>query len=525
MARTCVFGSRDPAGEAKRRRGGSATGEEDKRSAGFRAREGDPAAKRGGSEARAETLGLCDRRRNERSGAAPKKIITISLQTKHPISHKNNLPLLQNFFLMKYTPPSKNLFIKNRKKFLEKMEDGTIAVFFSNDLVPSNADMYYPFEQDSNFYYLTGIDQENSMFIIGKTPDFEVLYIPYTDEHTRTWDGDKLTTEQAYELSGIKDIQYFLRKDILEDFLKQILIKYEGIYLDFNEHPRAKYRIRNSSTKLLDFLRTYFPGHTIKRATKILYYLRMFKEPEEIEQMKIACNITAETFKEILPLIKPGKYEYEIEAEIWRGFIRRRATKHAYTPIIATGKNACVLHYISNNSKLEENELILMDFGAEYGNYSADLTRTVPTNGKFTRKQKIYYNTVLKTLNYATSLLVPGNTLEDYHKQVKLFLQEELLQIGLLKSEEVKNKEFEALSKYFMHGVSHMLGLDTHDVHTPVIRFAPGMVLTCEPGLYIREENIGIRLENDILITKDGNENLLKEAPIEIEEIESRMQN
>ncbi len=427
---------------------------------------------------------------------------------------------------MKYIPPSKELFIKNRKKFLDKMEDGSIAVFFSNDIIPVNADATYPFEQNSNFYYLSGIDQEASMLILGKSPDFELLYIPYTDEHTRIWDGDKLTTEQAFELSGIKDIRYFLRKDILEDFLKQNLHKYENIYLDFNEHPRAKYRIKDSTTKLLGFLRTYFAGHSIKRASKILYYLRMFKEPEEIKQMQIACDITAETFKEILPFIKPGKWEYEIEAEIWRGFISRRATKHAYPPIIATGKNACVLHYMTNNSQLRENELILMDFGAEYGNYSADLTRTVPTNGYFDEKQKVYYNTVLKTLNYATSLLVPGNTLDDYHRKVKLFLQEELLQIGLLKSEEVKKetKEFGALSKYFMHGVSHMLGLDTHDVHTPTIRFAPGMVLTCEPGLYIREEGIGIRLENDILITENGNKNLLEKAPIEIEEIESLMQ-
>ena len=428
-------------------------------------------------------------------------------------------------FNTKYIPPKNSLFIKNRNKFKEKIKNNSLAIFFSNELIPVNADALYPFEQDSNFYYLTGIDQENCIFVLGKNPDLEILLIPYTDEHTKIWEGDKLTIEQANELSGISNIKYIINNKEFQNIVNKEIGKYEHIYLDFNEHPRATHFRETSAKKFAKFLQEHFPAHKIERSAPILYELRMQKEPEEIEQMKIACNITAETFLEILKIIKPGIYEYEIEAEIWKQFLTRRATKPAYQSIVATGKNACTLHYVKNNSQLKDGEMLLMDFGAEYGNYSADLSRTIPVNGKFTKKQAKYYDIVLKTLNYATSLLVPGNTIKDYNKKVREFLQEELLQVGLLKYDEVKNEKekFSALSKYFMHGISHPLGLDTHDVHSPEIVFKKNMVFTCEPGIYIPEEGIGIRLENDILITENGNENLLSKAPIEREEIENLM--
>jgi Xaa-Pro aminopeptidase len=422
---------------------------------------------------------------------------------------------------VKYTPLPSHFYTRNRDKVRAKIKPGSLAILFSAPLLPSNADAYHPFEQDSNFFYLTGIDQEHCVVVITSESDY--LFIPHVTQEQMIWEGEKHTLESASRISGIANVHYASE---LENFLRREIPKYDYLYLDVNEHVRAKERIESPASRFLNtFLKTHFPLHPVLRLAPILYELRMYKEPEEIEQIRKACEITAETYKAILHLIKPGCWEYEIEAAVWYGFLKRRATKPAYPPIIATGKNATVLHYVANNCQCQDGELLLMDIGAEYGHYSADLTRTVPVNGRFTKQQRQYYQIVLDTLNYATSLLRPGKTLEAYHQEVKSFLQEKLLEIGLLSLKEIKEEKqpFQALSRYFMHGVSHSLGLDTHDVTTPSITFAPNMVFTCEPGLYIREEGIGIRLENDILITETGNENLLASAPIEMEEIEAMM--
>ncbi len=431
--------------------------------------------------------------------------------------------------MARYRKPSARLFKKNREKLFRLLPAHSVAIVFAAVPYPANADAALPFEQDSNFYYLTGIDEPHCILVLWKQSaknTASYLFIPYTDEHKRIWEGETLTPETAQQQSGISQIFYLHE---FESFLLKHALYIERFYLDFNEHPRNTYFSWTPALQFYHrFLKERFPAHEVRRLAPLLYKIRAIKEPEEIEQLRKACQITAETFKELLQIVRPGIWEYEIEAEVWRHFLKRGATKPAYPPIVASGKNACILHYMQNDHQCPDGALLLLDIGAEYGHYSADLTRTIPINGTFTPRQKQLYQIVLRTLNYATSLLKPGNDLNTYHHQVRTFLQEELLKIGLLKKEEVKeDKSFKALSKYFMHGVSHLLGLDTHDVYGPeveqTITFQPGMVFTCEPGLYIREEGIGIRLENDILITEKGNENLLKDAPILIEEIEELM--
>ncbi len=428
---------------------------------------------------------------------------------------------------MKYTKIDSQLFIQNRQNFIKELKPDSLAVFYSNDLLPVNADAHYPFSQNSNFFWLTGIDQEEC--ILWLFPDCpredlrEILFIRKTNEHIQIWEGWKYSKEEAFETSGIKNIRYY---EEFPSILLQAVGFCENIYLDLNEHSRNTLFYPTPAHQMAYQIQKQFPAHKIQRSFPILAYLRSIKSPHEIELLQKAIDITHQAFLRVLKFIKPGVYENEIEAEILHEFIRNRATGPAYGSIIATGRNACVLHYVLNNDICKNGDLILMDFGAEYANYSADLTRSIPVNGKFTQRQKQVYNAVLSVMKEAKKLLIPGkDNIFSYHKKVGDLMTEQLLEIGLLKSEEVKNQnpDWPAYKKYFMHGTSHYLGLDTHDVGFMHKTFEPGMVFTCEPGIYILEESLGIRLENNILITENGNIDLMAKIAIEIDEIENIM--
>ncbi|HEY8402812.1 MAG TPA: aminopeptidase P N-terminal domain-containing protein [Cytophagaceae bacterium] len=427
---------------------------------------------------------------------------------------------------MRYSPIDNKLFIKNRENFQAKLKPNSIAIFQSNDVLPTNADGTMPFRQNNDLFYLSGIDQEETILIL--YPDAkqeshkEILFLRETNEHIATWEGEKLTKDQARELSGIKNIYW---NNEFESVLNTLISDAEYIYLNSNEHSRAEKTIDTKEDRFNKWCMERYPLHKYERAAPILHQLRSIKSDIEIELIKEACKITEKAFRRILKFVKPGVMEYEIEAEITHEFIKNRSRGHAYMPIIASGKDSCVLHYITNNKQCKDGDLLLLDFGAEYANYASDLTRTIPVNGKFSKRQKEVYLAVLKVMKFATSRLVVGNNLTDYNKEVGEVMQEELIRLGLLKAEDVKNQDSNAplYKKYFMHGTSHFLGLDVHDVGSRYMPFQEGMVFTCEPGIYIRDEKIGIRLENDILITKNGPVDLMKNIPLELEEIESLM--
>jgi Xaa-Pro aminopeptidase len=428
---------------------------------------------------------------------------------------------------MRYTAPSSDLFVLNRRNFMKKMKPGTMAIFFSNDMMVDNADGHYRFRQNSNTYYLSGIDQEKTILVL--FPDApkkewqEMLFILKTSELIQIWEGWKYSIEEARQASGVQTIRYF---ETFRSFLKNIISQTEGIYLDFNEHERNALFTPTPAHRFAQELREEFPAHTLLRSAPILEELRSIKSKWEIAQLQEAINITEKAFRRVLNFVKPGVKEYEIEAEITHEFIRNRATGHAYEPIIASGRNACVLHYIDNGLPCNNGDLLLMDFGAEYGNYSADLSRTIPVNGVYTKRQKEVYNAVLRVHKAAMKMLMPGTLLEEYHKEVGKLMESELLGLKLITKTDIKNQPAHqpAYTKYFMHGTSHFLGLDTHDVGNRYKPFKEGMVFTCEPGIYILEENIGVRIENDILVSKKGPVDLMKNIPIEADEIESLMQ-
>lgn len=427
---------------------------------------------------------------------------------------------------MKYTAPNSSLFIKTRTNFMSKMQKNSTAVFFANDVLPVNSDATYRFSQNSNFYYLTGIDQEECiLFLFPNAPKKEwreVLFIRQTNEHIQIWEGWKYSKEEAKAASGIQTIKFF---EEFESFLLTLISHIEAIYLDFNEHERNAHFVETAAHRFTKKLKSEFPGHGILRATPILESLRSIKHEEEIIQIQTACDITEKAFRRVCKFIKPGVNEREIEAEIMHEFLRNGATGEAYGSIIASGRNACVLHYTLNNAICNDGDIILMDFGSEYGNYSSDLTRSIPVNGKFTPRQKEVYNAVLRVMKGASDMLIVGNNLTDYHFAVGELMTKELVDLNLITMEQVKNQnpDMPAYKKYFMHGTSHYLGLDTHDVGSRYTPFQAGNVFTCEPGIYILEENIGIRIENDILITEKGNIDLMGSIPREVEEIESLM--
>jgi Xaa-Pro aminopeptidase len=436
------------------------------------------------------------------------------------------LNFVQIHKIMKYKAPASDLFVLNRKNFAKHMLPGTAAVFFSNDMLVTNADGHYLFTQNSNLYYLSGIDQEKTILFLfpdAPRPEWrEVLFILKTNATIQIWEGWKYSIEEAREASGVKTIRY---ADTFDAFIRTVISHCTGFYLDFNEHERNSLTASGAGNRFASFLREEFPAHPLHRAAPILENLRSIKSKWELTQLQEAIDITAKAFNRVLGFLKPGVMEYEVEAEITHEFIRNRATGHAYTPIIGSGYNACVLHYIENKEMCQDGDLILMDFGAEYGNYSADLTRTVPVNGKFSKRQKDIYSAVLRVHKAAVKMLVPGTLLEEYHVEVGKLMESELLGLKLISKTDIKNQDpaWPAYKKYFMHGTSHFLGLDTHDVGNRYQPFKEGMVFTCEPGIYIPEEKIGIRIENDILVGKKAPIDLMKHIPYEVEEIESLM--
>jgi len=406
------------------------------------------------------------------------------------------------------------------------MKPNSIALFISNPQIPVSADALYPFKQNPDFFYLTGVDQEKcALLLFPDAPEEkfkEILFVRKTNETIAIWEGHKLTKEEATKVSGIEQVKW---QEDFETAITQWVPHAEAIYLNSNEHGRKSSSFPYGDWVFANTIKAQFPLHELERAAPILGRLRSVKSTFEIELIQKAIDITASAFERIARFVKPGVLEYEIEAEMIHEFIRNGASGHAYQPIIGSGKNACVLHYIDNNNTCNDGDVLLMDFGANYANYAADLTRTIPVNGKFTNRQKEVYNAVLRVMKGATEMLVPGAMSVEYHKQVGLLMQEELLKLGLISQKDVEEEDPEkpAYKKYFMHGTSHHLGLDVHDVGSKYDAIQPGMVFTVEPGIYIPEENLGIRIENDVLVTEGTPKNLMEHIPREVEDIEALM--
>ncbi len=427
---------------------------------------------------------------------------------------------------MKYLPLNAAIFTKNRERFIGRMEKNSIAIFTSNDEVPVNGDAIYHFKQNSDLFWLSGITQEESMVVLfpdNPDPKYrEVLVLVRPNELKEKWDGRRLRKEEARSMSGFETIVWL---DSLDALLQQWIHLAENIYLDSNENDRKASLVRTRDYRFIDEMKSRYPLHNYLRAARIMRDLRAIKTPEEVEVMQIAIDITEKTFRRLLGFIRPGVMEYEIEAEIYHSFLSQRATGPAYGSIIASGDRARTLHYVSNNQECRDGELLLMDFGAEYGGYCADLTRTIPVNGKFTRRQKTVYNACLHLHDYAKSLLRPGISIVDYTDKVGEEATQVFLKIGLLKKTDVKNEDPEnrAYRKYLYHGISHHLGIDVHDLGTRTEPIRAGMVFTVEPGIYIEEEQMGIRIENNLWITRNGNKDLMKNIPITVEDIEGLM--
>ena len=427
---------------------------------------------------------------------------------------------------MKYSSINSQLFIDNRKKFIAELPPNSMAILLANDEMPRSADQAFVFRQNPDLFWLSGIDQEKTALII--YPDCpnplyrEALFLRKTNEVIAVWEGHKYTMAEAREASGINQIFW---EESFEPALKSLMTYCDKVFVNLNENDRSENVVPYKDIRFTNELKYNYPAHEIKRLGPIMAKLRSVKHPVEVDLIKQACNITRDAFNRVLKFMKPGVMEYEVEAEIIHEFIRQRSSGHAYTPIIASGYNACVLHYIENNKTCNDGDLVLMDFGAEYANYAADLTRTIPANGKFSPRQKEVYNAVLRVMKQAKTMLKPGVILADYNKEVGTIMEAELIGLGLLDKDAVakQDKENPLYKKYYMHGASHFLGIDVHDIGN---RYAPmqvGNVFTCEPGIYIPEEKLGIRIENDILITENGIVDLMADIPIEAEDIEDIM--
>jgi Xaa-Pro aminopeptidase len=427
---------------------------------------------------------------------------------------------------MKSFPLNSQLFTTNRNRFIEKIKRNSIAIFVSNDEVPSNGDALYPFKQNSDLYWLSGVTQEDSMVILfpdNPDPKYrEVLVLVRPNELKEKWDGKRLRKEEATALSGIQTIVWL---DSIEGLLQPWIHLADILYLDTNENDRKASLLRTRDYRFVDEMKSRYPLHQYERAAKILKDLRGIKTQYEVEVMQRAIDITKDAFIRVMKFIKPGVWEYQVHAEIIHEFLSQRSDGEAYGSIIASGDRARTLHYVSNNEECKDGELILMDFGAAYGGYNADLTRTVPVNGKFTRRQKTVYNACLHLHDYAKSLLKPGISIIDYTEKVGEEATQQFLKIGLLRKSDVKNEDPEnrAYRKYLYHGISHHLGVDVHDLGTRTEPIKAGMLFTVEPGIYIEEEQMGVRIENNIWITRNGNKDLFKEIPIAVEDIESIM--
>lgn len=427
---------------------------------------------------------------------------------------------------MKYKAPDTSLFITNRKNFNKKIKSKSIAVFNANDEQLRSGDQNFIFRQNPDLFYLSGIDQEQTILLL--FPDCpnplyrEVLFLRQTNEYIAVWEGHKYTKEEARKVSGIQQVFW------LEEFwnvLQSIIHYADHIYLNTNENDRYVHTVPYRDLRFIQELKERYPLHQYERSAVIMRDLRPVKSAVEVELTKKACQITRDAFVRVLKFTKPGVNEYEIEAEIIHEFIRQGATGHAYNPIIASGANANILHYNDNNQICQSGDVILFDFGAEYANYNADMSRSIPVNGRFTKRQKEVYQAVLRVMRAATKLLVAGTIWNEYHEEVGRIMESELIGLGLLDKHAVAKQDPAAplYKKYFMHGTSHHLGLDVHDFASRYNAFEAGNILTCEPGIYIPEEGLGIRLENNILITATGNIDLMADIPVEAEEIEEIM--
>lgn len=428
---------------------------------------------------------------------------------------------------MRYKPLNSSIYKRNRLNFMNQMKEYSMAIFNSNDIYPVSADSELPFEQHRDIFHLTGIDQEETILILypsskdSKTR--ENLFIRKSDEHTKIWEGEKLTKQLASELSGIESV-YFVED--FKNILHSISSKIDTFYINKNEHYRANSPVETREDRFISWLLKKYPAHKVEKSNPILQRLRSIKHLDEINQIKKACQITKKGFDRVLKFIKPGVWEYQIEAEFIHEFINNSSKGFAYSPIIASGLDNNVLHYVKNNKQCKDGELILMDVGAEYGNYSSDMTRTIPVSGRFSKRQREVYNSVLNVKNEATKLLKVGNNWKTFHEQVGEIMTKELLNIRLIDKVDIKNetKKNPAYKKYFMHGTSHHLGLDTHDYGLLEDPFQENMVFTVEPGIYIPKEGFGVRLEDDVVIKSKGEPiNLMIDIPIEAEEIEDIM--
>jgi Xaa-Pro aminopeptidase len=428
---------------------------------------------------------------------------------------------------MKYDRINKELYIRNRKKFTERMSSNSLAVFNSNDIFPISADSTMAFQQHRDILYLSGVDQEESILVLfpdSSNPDHrEVLFLKETNEHIAVWEGEKLTKESAFETSGIKTV-YWLTQ--FEAIFRQMMAEASTIYFNTNEHLRANTEVETREDRFIAKTKNLYPSHQVAKSAPIMHSIRSVKEDFEIELMQKACKITEAGFRRLLKFVKPGVWEYEIEAELMHEFLKSRSKGFAYTPIVGSGPSACVLHYIENNQQCKDGDVILLDVGAEYANYASDMTRCIPVNGRFTDRQREIYNSVLHVKKEAEKMLVPGTLIPEYHKEVGKIMESELLKLKLIDQTDIKNQkaDWPAYKKYFMHGTSHFIGLDTHDLglyHEPI---QAGMVFTCEPGIYIPEEGIGIRLEDDLVVQESGSPfNLMANIPLEADEIETLM--
>ena len=427
---------------------------------------------------------------------------------------------------MKYLPIDQMLFVENRRRLTAELKPNSIAILNSNDVMPINADGKHPFIQQTDLFYFSGIDQEESTLII--FPDAkeekhrEILFLKETNEQIAIWEGQKYSKAEATRISGINSIHW--NKEF-ETLLKLLLIQADHIYLNTNEHLRASTAVETRDARFLKWCMESFPLHKYERLAPLMHHLRAVKSQTEVDLIKDACQITEKTFLRLLDFIKPGVWEFEIEAEIYHEFMRNRSRGPAFETIVASGTDSCVLHYVKNDKQCQDGDVVLIDFGAEYANYNSDVTRTLPVNGKFTKRQREVYEAVLNVQKAATQLLKPGNTIDEYHKEVGKIMEAELIHLGVLERAEIKNqpKDEPLYKKFFPHGASHHLGLDVHDYGDKYRKFEPGMIFTCEPGIYIRDESIGVRIENNILITENDPLDLTESIPREAQEIEDLM--
>lgn len=430
---------------------------------------------------------------------------------------------------MRYAAISSSLFEKNRDNFCNEMSSNAIAILSSNDVMPTNSDDVMGFAQNNDLFYLSGIDQDETILLLYpeafKEENRAILFVKEVSEHTKLWEGDFLTKEEVAKISGVKNVKWVHE---FEKTLQLFAFEADTFYLGHNEHiKRVTSEMTTRQDRMIQWCKEKYPLHQYDRAAKITRQLRPVKSDEEVELIKKAIAISIKGFKRLLKAVKPNSKEYELEAELSYELIKNGGTRHAFKPIIASGRNACALHYNSNDATCNDGDMILVDFGVCYGNYNSDITRCVPVNGKFSPRQRDVYESVLNCLKEGSKLLKPGVLSRDYEKQMASLVENELIELGLITRKQIaaQNPDFPVYKKYFMHGTAHYLGLDVHDVGLYSRPFEKGMVLTCEPGIYIPEEGIGCRLENDLLLTENGNYNLTGAMPIEIEEIELLMRN